>query len=76
MKVTDKEISVGQVKAAGDKLGLLAVYPNPLNPQRYVLVWVGKVGRFIGWYQPDFLIFSEGKKSLAGGYFDRRWQAQ
>ncbi|MFB3891798.1 MAG: hypothetical protein ACE15C_07220 [Phycisphaerae bacterium] len=74
IKVAEQEIAVGKVSAKGQNLGCLMAYPNPLNPQRYVLVWLGKVGQFTGWYLPDFLIFPEGKRPVAGGYFDRNWQ--
>jgi len=35
---TAEQITVGDQKFAGDKHALVAVYPNPLNPNRYVVL--------------------------------------
>jgi hypothetical protein len=35
---TREEIAVGERKFPADKHGLIAIYPNPLNPERYVVL--------------------------------------
>lgn len=65
---------------------LLMVYPNPLNPSRYVVLNVGKFwGKYLSInhkldHVPDFIVFNDSRdtdgnnKFLCAGYFDRNWQ--
>jgi pimeloyl-ACP methyl ester carboxylesterase len=60
------------------------VYPNPLNPSRYVVVWSAKVlsspdhGLRAGWTMPlallpDYIEVRDGK-IVSGGHFDSDWR--
>jgi len=61
------------------------VHPNPENPNRYVVVWTGRVLSVpltpkleAGWMQPvnllpDFLVARDGQVTSAG-HFDRDWK--
>ena len=65
---------------------LLMVYPNPLNPARYVLLNVGAFwGQFLSInhkldHVPDFIVFKDSRATdgnneyLCAGYFDNNWQ--
>jgi hypothetical protein len=65
------------------------IYPNPLNPTRYVLLnasttvkGMGNIKKFYNrWVMlPDYVVFNnafieEGWKGyLAAGFFDKNWQ--
>jgi len=71
----------------GDDLGLVLCYPNPLNPDRYVLIYAGELyGRKLSINHkhdllPDFLVFDSSRFATAdaewnvfGGWFDVDWQ--
>lgn len=64
--------------------GLVFIYPNPENPERYVVVWTTKllslpdVAPKLGFVQPvnllpDYAVVKNGKISDAG-YFDGDWK--
>ena len=63
--------------------GGVFVYPNPLNPSRYVVVWSAKIlsspdhGLRAGWIMPllllpDYIQVNDGKIA-SGGHFDSDW---
>jgi pimeloyl-ACP methyl ester carboxylesterase len=62
--------------------GLVMVYPNPLNPERYVLILPEDYCGGRAWTFPDYLVVASVKdtkgratqKVLAQGNFDARWQ--
>ncbi len=66
--------------------GLVMIYPNPLNPERYVVVRSGRpYGRRLPPNHkldllPDFVIFAEGSdyddtdKAVVAGFFDENWE--
>jgi len=70
----------------GEDLAFVCIYPNPLNPARYVVVFGSRTAVGIGLIRylplklPDFIIFraregtSDGPEILKCGYFDRYWQ--
>ncbi len=71
----------------GDNLGLVLCYPNPEQPDRYVLIYSGKLyGRKLSINHkhdmlPDFLIFDSTRFSVGdteanvfGGWFDVDWE--
>ncbi|MFO8079840.1 MAG: prolyl oligopeptidase family serine peptidase [Armatimonadota bacterium] len=73
----------------GEHLGLVLAYPNPDQPDRYVLVYSGQLyGRELDINHkhdmlPDFLIFDSSRFSVGnteanvfGGWFDVDWQAK
>lgn len=77
---------VGGRTFRGPEVGLVLLYPNPLAPQRYLLIYSGA---FYGEglpiehkfdLLPDFLVFEtrllpDGtNRFLAAGFFDQRWQ--
>jgi len=58
IRIEGHEIAFGERRFKGDDLGLKLVYPNPLNPKRYVALFSGTtwkgvfeiVGRFGNWF--------------------------
>lgn len=71
----------------GEHLGLVFCYPNPMQPDRYVLIYSGALyGRRLSINHkhdmlPDFLIFDSSRFSLGdteanvfGGWFDMNWE--
>ena len=77
---------VGTKLLAAEGLGLLVIYPNPLNPERYVAVesgahWgAGQVWNHRWDWIGDFVVYTaepedDGtNKSLVAGYFDENWR--
>jgi len=70
----------------GQSLGLAMCYPNPLNPDRYVLIYSGPLhGRKLSSNHkhdllPDFVVFDADKfttgdteAAVCGGWFDVDW---
>jgi len=70
----------------GPNLGLVMCYPNPLRPDRYVLIYSGQLhGRKLSTNHkhdlvPDFLIFDstrfttgDTEAAVCGGWFDVDW---
>lgn len=64
--------------------GSIFVYPNPENPERYVVVWSARLlsspdhGLRAGWMMPlhllpDYVRVRDGKVE-SGGYFDSDWR--
>ncbi len=77
---------VGEQEFSGTDVGLVMIYPNPLNPKRYMVV---QSGAFHGdalsinhKYDliPDFIVFDglteddQTNRALCAGFFDRQWQ--
>lgn len=73
-------------KTLGKEVGIVLVYPNPLNQSRYVVIYDGVL-----WGSglpinhkfdtlPDFVIFTEDHETdganeiVCGGFFDTHWQ--
>ena len=58
IRIEGNTIAFGEKRFEGEDLGLKLVYPNPLNPQRYVALFTGTtwrgvfeiVGRFGNWF--------------------------
>ncbi|MBM4035590.1 MAG: hypothetical protein FJ291_27940, partial [Planctomycetes bacterium] len=58
IRIEGKSILFGDKRFTGDDLGLKLIYPNPLNPQRYVALFTGTtwrgvfeiIGRFGNWF--------------------------
>jgi len=81
------EYSIAGEKYRGDNLGFMMVYPNPLNPERYVLVQCG-----LYWGEalpinhkfdllPDFIVYNDEvdpsdktNKFIVAGFFDGNWK--
>ncbi|MCK4352585.1 T9SS type A sorting domain-containing protein [candidate division WOR-3 bacterium] len=70
-RITPSYISIGNAVYTGDKYGIYIIYPNPLNPKKYVVIRHGIIeGEHYGdlaslpvcW--PDYVIFD---KSLSAG---------
>ncbi|MBI2195088.1 MAG: prolyl oligopeptidase family serine peptidase [Planctomycetes bacterium] len=74
-------------KFSGPRTGLALVYPNPLNPDRYVVVfsgypWGEKRGSNHKFdLLPDFIVFTDAidpnvdtNHALCAGFFDTQWQ--
>jgi hypothetical protein len=85
-------VRVGDRTFMGDDLGLKMIYPNPLNPRRYVLVNAGTTPEVVHWIRnvgdplydplPDYVIFKKSDMEkdrqdvVEAGYFDREWKIQ
>lgn len=87
IRIGDHAYTVGGKRFAGPDLGLVMCYPNPLAPDRYVLVYSGEYygDRLAINHKhdllPDFLIFRAGAYEYDGtnewvcaGFFDSRWE--
>lgn len=74
IKILDDGIELrGQLHTAGD-VGVRMVYPNPLNPRRYVVVLAGNTaqaaadgGSDLTPYLPDYVVFDKKSLSKSGG---------
>jgi hypothetical protein len=86
IEIGDHEYTVMGRTFAGPNLGLVLCYPNPDQPDRYVLVYSGELyGRKLSINHkhdmlPDFLIFDSTRFSVGdteanvfGGWFDMDW---
>ncbi len=67
----------------GESVGVVLVYPNPLNPERYVLLLPENYSGGRAWTYPDYLVVKtmKGPKGLTQqvltqGTFDARWQVR
>ena len=90
VRIEGNEYVVGPYRFPSENNGMQVVYPNPLNPNRYVLVVHG-----VAWgpdlqrnhkldFLPDFIVYSEGTAFdgtifptnwfLCAGYFDSYWR--
>jgi hypothetical protein len=79
-------IVMGDTSFTGEDLGLNMIYPNPLNPDRYVLIKSGVNWRgtqLVPWLErrlPDYVVFDGGCKKMgwagfkAAGFFDQGWK--
>lgn len=88
IRIGDHAYKVGEDEYAADDLGLVMCYPNPLNPERYVLIFSGEYwGERLDTNHkfdmlPDFIVFTtlafapEGdtNEHLCAGFFDNRWE--
>ncbi len=86
-KVEKNKFTIGTKTYKGDNLGFAAVYPNPLNPERYVVIYSG-----VRWgkglpknhkydFLPDFIVFDDTVAPVSGtnnfrtaGFFDINWK--
>lgn len=65
VKILRSGVVCGKAKFAGRTIGLRLVYPNPLNPERYVVVAFGKLPtrtkdiEALPWLFPDYVVFDE-----------------
>ena len=88
VKVEGGRYLVGERAYDADGLGLSVIHPNPLAPDRYVVVNSGRVwGRGLAPNHkydmpPDFIIFSDevikdgtdSNRFVCAGFFDQSWQ--
>lgn len=88
IRIGDRRYAVGEREYAGDDLGLVMCYPNPLNPDRYVLIFAGEYWgeRLSSNHKydmlPDFIVFTTRRfapedganQHLCAGFFDLNWQ--
>ena len=87
IKIGDHQYTVAGKTYAGNDLGLVMCYPNPLAPDRYVAIYAGELyGEKCGINHkhdliPDFIVFRGGKFNYddtngheVAGYFDMHWE--
>jgi hypothetical protein len=76
----DDGVRIGGRDFRGPNVGLVMVYPNPLNPQRYVLLLPEDYRGTRPIDYPDYVVLQapqENKgqaRTLAKGIFDAHWQ--
>lgn len=81
VKISDDQIKIGSHIYKGKNLSFVMIYPNPLNPQKYILVCSSNCEKFDtslvkdiyfdGWF--DFTISSNGV-IIDKGDFNRNWE--
>jgi hypothetical protein len=92
IKWTREGITVGKDTYAADKHALVAIYPNPLNPRRYVVINSGPTYREYDYLNnarqipklPDWAIVDTSTppnakapgKIVNADFFDEAWQAR
>ena len=66
----------------GPGLAIFAVFPHPLNPQRYIAVHGGATADALCWGShldmqllPDYLVYAGGE-TLDWGFWDNQWKPQ
>ncbi len=86
IRIGPKAFEVGRRRIARPAASLLMIYPNPLNPRRYVVLNVGTVwGRHQAInhkldHVPDFIVFRDkaapdgNNEFICAGYFDPQWR--
>jgi len=81
VKFLDDGVEIAGKAYRGEGVGLTMVYPNPLNPERYVLILPEKCGHFDPRTMPDYavgkVVPGYGGQVLRGdvqGNFDSHWQ--
>ena len=86
LAISSHSIQVGAKQFEGNDLGIRIIYPNPLNPTKYVVIhygstqkalealpdWVSAVKRYKK--QPEIFITDGNEKPIYCGYFDAKWQ--
>ena len=89
IKLINRGVKVGSKQFIGEDIGLIMIYPNPLNPNRYVLLNASIIHE--GMYNikklysrwvilPDYVIFKNDfiergwKAYLAAGFFNKYWE--
>ena len=86
IRIDDHRYTLGESTWQGSALGLVMCYPNPLKPDRYVLIYSGELyGRKLSANHkydllPDFVVFDstrfttgDTETAVAGGWFDVDW---
>lgn len=82
VEITSEKITVGDYEFPADKVGLAACFPNPRDPERYVVLRLRgsglKSGRYDNW--ADYTVYRDGPDGqaevLMTGLFERdgaRW---
>ncbi len=87
IRIGEGRFEVAGKAYTGDDLGLVLCYPNPLNPERYVVVYAGQLyGEKCGINHkhdllPDFIVFNTRRFSYddtneheVAGFFDMNWR--
>jgi pimeloyl-ACP methyl ester carboxylesterase len=88
VRIGDHEYAIGGHTFDGPETGLVLCYPNPMHPDRYILVYAGEYqGRKLGINHkhdllPDYFIFSTDAsfthdgmdRHLCAGFFDLNWE--
>jgi pimeloyl-ACP methyl ester carboxylesterase len=85
IRFEDGAVVMGDRRFVGEDVALHMIYPNPLNPDRYVIVKGGTTRQgteLMPWLErrlPDYVIFDGSYKEMgwaafrAAGFFDSRW---
>ena len=78
----DRTIHLSDQSYTGDRAAVFAVFPHPLNPERYVAVHAGIAPDAICWGShldmqllPDYIVYSGGEL-LDWGFWGNDWKSQ
>ena len=78
VRIWNNRIVVGANEYEGNDYGLYMVFPNPLNPDRYVVISHGKIEgsgptnlEGLSWGWPDYVVFD--RTTVTGGYLPTAW---
>ena len=90
IQIKGEAVVAGDRKYVGEEIGLKMIYPNPLNPRRYLLINAGVTSKAVeGIHRigdplydplPDYVIFDKRDIAydrhyfLEAGFFDKNWQ--
>ena len=73
--ITERSITLGDETFHGEDLGILFVYPNPLNPRKYVEIGAGwrdeavaNIDQVPGRGVNDYAVFNSASKTPGGGF--------
>jgi hypothetical protein len=81
IKFLEDGVKVGDKSYRGEGVGLVMVYPNPVSPNRYILLLPEDYAGDSPWTYPDWMVVKNVKgpgrvrqQVLAQGTFDAKWQ--
>jgi hypothetical protein len=80
LEFRDNSLTVNGRAYKGDKVALMAIFPHPENPNRYVAVHGGITPDAVTWGShfslnllPDFIVYNRGDL-LDWGFWNNEWK--
>lgn len=90
IRIEKNGVKVGDLEYRGKDIGVKFIYPNPLNPRKYVLINAGVTSKSVDKIHrlgdplydplPDYIVFRKRDVNydrhffLKAGFFDRNWK--
>lgn len=75
IRVTESSLTLGEQTFLGKDLGILLIYPNPLNPEKYAEIGTGwrdetiaNIDQVPGRGVNDYAVFNSASKTPGGGF--------